>query len=102
MVRPGGLVVACAGNRDSDPELLPRGYPPTSFDGEEAPEVIADVFGDDAVEVQRWDERLVHLADRAEVAAYARSHLIPADVVDTVEPPLTLTKRGCVVFVRRR
>lgn len=101
VVRPGGLVAVCASARSNDPELVPGGYPPTSFDAEEAAETVADVFGPDAVEVVRWDEPLVRLADRDEVAAYARSHLLPARVADAVEPPLSLTKRGCLVWARR-
>ncbi len=101
VVRPGGLVAVCASARSSDPELVPGGYPATSFDAEEAAELVADVFGAGAVEVERWDEPLVRLADRDEVAAYARSHLLPAGVADAVVPPLTLTKRGCLVWVRR-
>jgi SAM-dependent methyltransferase len=101
VVRPGGLVAVCASARSNDPELVPGGYPATSFDAEEAAETVADVFGPDAVEVVRWDEPIVRLADRDEVAAYARSHLLPAEAADAVVPPLTLTKRGCLVWARR-
>jgi hypothetical protein len=43
----------------------------------------------------------VQLHDRDEVAAYARTHSIPADAVAASEPPLALTKRGCLVWARR-
>jgi hypothetical protein len=51
--------------------------------------------------VERWDAPLVRLGDRDEIAAYARSHLISTQMIDRVEPPVTLTKRGCLVWARR-
>lgn len=101
VVRPGGLVVACTSNRTNDPELVTGGYPATTFDGEEAADVVAEVFGVRNTEVERWDAPMVELGDRAEVLAYARSHLIPPDTVRDVAPPVTLTKRGCLVWARR-
>jgi SAM-dependent methyltransferase len=41
---PGGLFAACAASRWNDPELAPEGYPPTSFDAENAADVVASVF----------------------------------------------------------
>jgi SAM-dependent methyltransferase len=101
VLRPGGLVVACASNRTNDPELVPQGYPRTTFDGEEAAQIVAEVFGPTHTEVERWDAPLVSLGNRDEIAAYARSHLISPQVVENVEPPVTLTKRGCLVWARR-
>jgi SAM-dependent methyltransferase len=101
VVRPGGLVAACASNRGNDPELVPQGYPRTTFDGEAAAEIVADVFGPSRVEVERWDAPMVQLHDRDEVAAYARSDLIPLQMAEAVGRPFTLTKRGCLVWVRR-
>jgi SAM-dependent methyltransferase len=96
VLRHGGLFVACTNSRTSDPELVPEGYRPTTFDAEEAADVVAEVFGE--VEVTRWDARMVELADRQAAVDYARSHLLPADVADRVTPPITLTKRGCLVW----
>jgi hypothetical protein len=59
------------------------------------------VFGASNVEVQRWDEAFVELRDRLEVAEYARSHLIPPSVAERVDPPITLTKRGCLVWAKK-
>jgi SAM-dependent methyltransferase len=101
VLRPGGLLAACASSRANDPELVPGGYPPTSFDAEEAAAIVTDVFDGDQVEVERWDRPLVQLHDRDEVARYARSHLLPPSIVESVMPPLTLTKRGCLVWARR-
>lgn len=101
VVRPGGLVAACASNRTNDPELVPQGYPRTTFDAEEAAQIVAEVWGASHIEVERWDSPLVQLHDPDEVVAYARSHFIPPHTVDAVESPVTLTKRGCLVWARR-
>ena len=102
VLRDGGLLVASATSRRNDPELVPEGFVPSTFDAEDAPEIVGDLFGESSVEVERWDEPLVHLGDRDEGAAYARSHLLPPGVCDNVTFPLTLTKRGCLVWARRR
>jgi SAM-dependent methyltransferase len=101
VLRRGGLLACCAASRRNDPELVPAGYPPTTFDAEEAADLVADVFGPGSVEVDRWDAPLVDLVDRDEVEAYARSHLLPPGTAAGVDPPLTLTKRGCLVWARR-
>ena len=101
VVRSGGLVVACAASRTNDPELVPGGYPATTFDAEQAAEIVAEVFGATNVEVERWDQPMVVLRDEDEVAAYARSHLIPPEAVRSAVAPVTLTKRGCLVWARR-
>lgn len=101
VLRPGGLLVACAGSRRSDPELVPDGYPPTPFDAEEAADIVAGVFGAAHTEVEWWDLPVVTIADADELAAYARSHLLPPAVADGVTLPLTLTKRGCLVWAAR-
>jgi SAM-dependent methyltransferase len=100
VLRRGGLFVACTSSRSNDPELVPNGYPRTTFDAEEAGDLVADVFGASNTEIERWDTPLVHLRDRDEVAAYALSHLLSASTVEAVRPPLTLTKRGCLVWAR--
>jgi SAM-dependent methyltransferase len=101
VLRSGGILAACAASRWNDPELVPAGYPPTTFDAEDAEELVAEVFGAANIEVERWDEPMVTLRDREEIVAYARSHLLPADVAARVSSPLTLTKRGCLVWATR-
>jgi SAM-dependent methyltransferase len=101
VVRRGGLVVASTTSRWNDPELVPAGYPPTSFDAESAPAIAATIFGAVHVEVDRWDAPMVELHDRDEVAAYARSHLLPVEIAERVHPPITLTKRGCLIWARK-
>jgi hypothetical protein len=87
---------ACTRARDSDPELT-DGYPPTTFDAEEAPHIVAAVFGDDAIEVTSWDGPLLRLPDRDALGRYARTHHLPASLADELTAPLTVTKRGCLV-----
>jgi SAM-dependent methyltransferase len=101
VLRTGGLFAACTSSRSNDPELVPDGYPQTTFDAEEAAEIVADIFGESNTDVERWDAPLVQLSDRDDVAAYARSHLLPARTVEDVVTPVTLTKRGCLVWARQ-
>jgi SAM-dependent methyltransferase len=99
VLRPGGLFVASTSSRANDPELT-DGYPPTPFDAEEAPDIIATVFGD--VQVERWDAPMTYLPDRDAVLRYCRSHSLHRDVADRVTPPVWLTKRGCVVYAYKK
>jgi SAM-dependent methyltransferase len=95
VLRPGGRYLACCAGRTCDPELVPEGYPPTTFDAEEAAGVVASVFG--LVEAERWDGRFYPLRTREEVRAYCRHNDI--DPVRAEDPPLPLwlTKRGVLV-----
>ena len=54
VLRPGGLFVTCTTARDDSPEVC-TSSPATTFDAEEAVDIVASVFGADAVEVVRWD-----------------------------------------------
>lgn len=98
VLRPGGLVAACTASRRSDPELT-DGYPASTFDAEEAKDIVGTVFAE--VEVVSWDAPLTRLPDRETVVAYCRSHLLAPEAADRVEPPVTLTKRGCLIYARR-
>lgn len=97
-LRPGGLFVASTSARSNDPELT-DGYPPTTFDAEEAEDIVRRVFAD--VTVQRWDDKLVSLPDGAAIERYCLHHLLPPSAATRVTPPVLLTKRGCLVFARR-
>ena len=98
ILRPGGVFVACTSARDDAPELLPPARA-TSFDAEEAPAIVASVFG--TVEVEPWDDQLVELRDGAELHRYLIQHLSDPNLADEVEVPLLLTKRGCLVWARK-
>ena len=95
VLRSGGRYYACTAARDNDPELMPQGYPASSFDAEEAVATVGSVFNH--AEAQRWDGRFFPLQTREEVRAYCRHHYIPAERAEAAELPLWLTKRGVLV-----
>jgi SAM-dependent methyltransferase len=95
VLQSGGRYFACTGARDNDPELMLEGYPPSSFDAEEAVSMVAQVF--ETVEPDRWDAKFLPLETRPEVRAYCRHHCIPLERADAAELPLWLTKRGVLV-----
>jgi hypothetical protein len=90
VLRSGGCYYASTAGRDNDPEVMWEGYPPSSFDAEEAAAIVARVFDD--VEQERWDGKFFPLATREEVRAYCRHHYIPAERGEQAELPLWLTK----------
>jgi SAM-dependent methyltransferase len=110
VLRPGGLFVACAPSRHNDPELAaalssaPRAAPPASFDAENGPDMVSAHFA--GVEVERWDALLVHLPDREALQLYLRGQQLSRQeierVLTRVTVPLTLTKRGALIWGRRR
>jgi SAM-dependent methyltransferase len=110
VLRPGGLFAACAANRDSDPELaqaVPGWGAASPFDGEDAEAIVASVFAapGDTVQTQRWDGPLVTLSSVPDAAAclrvYGLSLTTAADIAATLKLPLTLTKRGCIVYATK-
>jgi SAM-dependent methyltransferase len=99
VLRPGGRYYACTSARNNDPEIMPDGYSPTSFDAEDAVSVVAGSF--EHVEAERWDARFFPLSTRDEVRAYCRHNYIPSDRAEQAEIPLWLTKRGVLVRARK-
>jgi SAM-dependent methyltransferase len=95
VLRRGGRYYASTSARDNDPELLPEGYPPSSFDAEEAVEIVGSVF--DEVEGERWDAPFFPLRTKEEVRSYCRHVFAPPERAEEVELPLWLTKRGVLV-----
>jgi SAM-dependent methyltransferase len=100
VLRSGGWFAACSSARNSDPELC-DGYAPTTFDAEEAPDIVGSVFGSDDLDVQRWDGPFAVLPDHDAVTQFLRSHHLPSGAARRVTPPVQLTKRGCLVFARK-
>ena len=101
--RRGGLVATAAPSRHDSPELafaLPRRS--LTFDAEIAPGLVAEHL--DAVEVDAWDLPLLTLPDQNAVRDYligkGTDAAIAADAAPEVEVPLTVTKRGAVVWGR--
>ena len=110
VLRPGGVFAACAPNRDSTPELahvIPGWGTGTTFDGEDAEAIVASVFSapGDTVETDPWDGPLVTLGSAADAAAFLRVHRLgdeaAACVAATLDLPMTLTMRGCVVYATK-
>ena len=110
VLRPGGLFAACAANRDSDPQLarvVPEWGAASTFDGEDAPAIVASVFAapGDTVQADPWDGPLVTLTSRSGAVAclrvYGLSQAAAADAAATLDLPLPLTKRGCVVYATK-
>ncbi|MBO0813285.1 MAG: hypothetical protein J2P23_14745 [Microlunatus sp.] len=101
VLRRGGLFLAQTKSRHQDPELVPEGYPPSTFDAEEAPHIVSAVFGSASIEVQRWDGPFMVLPDQAAVASYARHSHLPVGIEEGISTPLTLTKKACLVWARR-
>ncbi|TQM35872.1 class I SAM-dependent methyltransferase [Pseudonocardia cypriaca] len=105
---PDGLLVAGTVARSDSPELAPFWRPtPGTFDAEDAPGLVASVFG--AVATEAWDAPLVTLPDRDTVRDYLRARFVPpdeagrlADAIAARGPlPLPVTKRGALLLARR-
>ncbi len=71
---------------------------------EDAPDIIGEVF--EVVDIVRWDAPLVHLPDRAAARVFLRGRGLPeADAhhrAARLPVPLDVTKRGVLVWARRR
>lgn len=107
VLRPGGSFVACAPSRYNDPEfedVLPEWGSRSTFDAEDAVELVGRVF--DVMEVDRWDAPLVSLPDAAAVTKFLRGRgLSPRaarGAASASAPPMTVTKRGVLVWARAR
>jgi SAM-dependent methyltransferase len=104
VLRTGGIFAAATVARDDSPELAHVWHADaTTFDAEDAPQIVASVFG--PVDVDAWDAPLVHLPDRDAVRDYLVARLVPrgeaAERAAVVRVPLDVTKRGCVVYARK-
>ncbi len=105
VLRPGGLFVAVAPSRTTDPELAPflPPMPLDTSDAEVAPETLAALFAD--VTVDAWDAPMTRLPDPSAVEAHlcGRMHHPEAarSVACRVETPMSITKRGAVVWGRK-
>jgi SAM-dependent methyltransferase len=110
VLRPGGLFVACSANRDSTPELahvLPGWGAPSTYDGENAPGIVATVFTDpgDRLEVETWDAPMHTLSTVDHAGGFLRSMGMSGDAARGAAAgltlPLVLTMRGCFVFATK-
>jgi SAM-dependent methyltransferase len=110
VLRPGGVLAACAPDSDSAPELagiVPDWGARSTFDGEVAAEIVSSVFSapGDVVEAGRWDGHLVTLSSAEHAAGLLRVYGMtwPAAraAAATLGLPLPLTMRGCVVYATK-
>ena len=99
VLRRGGSYFACCGARDNDPEIMPEGYPTSTFDAEEALDIITSVFP--TATAERWDSVFFPLETRDDVRAYCRHNFIPMERAERTDVPLWLTKRGVLVTATR-
>ncbi len=104
VLRPRGLFVTATVSRHDSPELAPHWQPkPTTFDAEDAPELVRAVFG--PVEVDAWDAPLVRLPTAEAIRDYVLARQASPAVAETtaanVPVPLTVTKRGAAIYARR-
>ena len=100
----GGLLVAATASRHDSPELAEVWRPPpSSFDAEDAPGLMADAF--EEIQVECWDAPLVRLPDRDAVRDYLIARFVPpevaTDAAGQVTTPATITKRGGLVLARK-
>ncbi len=99
VLRPGGLFVACTTRRDDSPEVMPP-QRPTTFDAEDALEIVSRVFRD--IDIDAWDEPMIVLKDRESVRDYLVGRFVDPSLADRVTTPVTVTKRGCLIWARKR
>jgi SAM-dependent methyltransferase len=99
---PGGLFATVTPSRYNDPELahvLPAERRST-FDAEIAPALVREFFVD--VEVEPWDAPLIHLPDHEAVVTYLIGRgldpQVCGEVARSLSAPLSLTKRGCLIY----
>jgi SAM-dependent methyltransferase len=105
VMREGGVLAVAAPSRHDSPELahLVDGGPLT-FDSEAAPALVGTLFAE--IDVEAWDAPLITLPTPESVRDYLIGRQVaPAEAeaaARAVETPLRVTKRGAVVFARRR
>jgi len=105
VLRSGGAVAVAVPSSDDSPELahaLPRRA--LTVDAELAPALLEGLFDD--VQVEGWDAPLIELPDGDAVCAYLIGKGVPereaAEAAKSVALPMTVTKRGALLFGRKR
>jgi SAM-dependent methyltransferase len=105
VLRASGVFVACTSSRYNDPEfaeVIPGWGEPFSFDAETAMDVVAEQFS--ITEILRWDKAVVWLPDVAAVRLFLRgrglSETAAASEAARRRCPLSVTKRGCLIWAR--
>jgi SAM-dependent methyltransferase len=99
----GGLIAVSAPSRHDSPELahaLPK--TPLTFDAEVAPGLLRELF--EEPELKRWDAPLLELPTVRAVRDYLLGKQVAPDraqAVAAAELPLSVTKRGALLFARK-
>jgi SAM-dependent methyltransferase len=106
VLRTEGIFAACTSSRYNDPEfasVLPNWGQAFNFDAETAPEIVSEHFK--ITEVITWDTPTVRLPDSAAVALFLRGRGLSAEEASLQanrwNTPLTVTKRGCLIWASR-
>lgn len=104
VLRAGGHLLVSVIARNDSPEF--RDYwtrTATSFDAEDAPGLLAQVF--DSVSVYTWDAPLITLPTPTAIRDYLLGRQAPANVADAasreMSVPLSVTKRGALINAGR-
>ncbi|WP_189242384.1 hypothetical protein [Planobispora rosea] len=97
---PGGVFVTASPSRLDSPEPAHVWRPePSSFDAEDAPRLVAEVFG--RAETERWDAPLITLPDERAVRDYLIGRCVPSEAASAaatrVRTPITVTEKGAFV-----
>jgi SAM-dependent methyltransferase len=105
VLKPDGLFAAATVASSDSPELHEYVPPtPSPFDAEEAPSLVGRAFSD--VEIDLWDGPLLTLPDAAALREYLIGRQASAETIEraagTVRFPLTVTKRGVLMFGHKR
>jgi SAM-dependent methyltransferase len=105
VLRASGVFVACTSSRYNDPEFAEviHGWgEPFSFDAETAMDVVAEQFS--ITEILRWNKAVVWLPDVTAVRLFLRgrglSETAAASEAARRRCPLSVTKRGCLIWAR--
>jgi ubiquinone/menaquinone biosynthesis C-methylase UbiE len=105
VMRRGGLIAVAAPSRHDSPELahaLPKR--PLTFDAELALGLLGELF--EEPEVKSWDAPLVELPTARAVRDYLIGKQVAPDKAQAVAAatklPLSVTKRGALLFARKR
>lgn len=100
--RGGQLLAATISGHDSPEVAAYWRRPTTTFDAEDAPELLAQVF--DEVTVYRWDAPLLKLPSADAVRDYLVGRQAPRSIAEAaaraLPAPLQVTKRGALFAAR--
>ena len=103
VLRTGGRLLAATIARSDSPEFAPYWRrPATTFDAEDAPGILGQVF--DEIAVHPWNAALITLPDAEAIREYLLGRQAPrarvAEAARALPVPLRVTKRGALPVAR--